>query len=118
VVKGGLREDELQRRLRLRIRQCWDFESLRQHAQRLSLRLDMRVPDTWARVDSLLGATARQDAAAPDLLLPPRNGAGGSSGMLDLSGPNAVRVDLPLLENLRALLAAHGQTGAVQAWAN
>jgi hypothetical protein len=79
----------------------------------------MRVPDTWARVDSLLAQPPGKTPLRLDLLLPPRNGAkGGSSGMLDLSGPNAVRVDLPLLENLRALPAAHGQTGAVQAWAN
>ncbi len=106
VIQGGLREDNFNGGYSLNIRQCWDFETLcAQQAQRLSLRLDMRVPDTWARVDALLARN--RPGKTPlrlHLLLPPRNGAkAGSSGMLDLSGANAVRVDLPLLENLRAL---------------
>ncbi len=43
IVKGGLREDEFNGGYSLRIRQCWDYEQIcADHAQRLSLRLDLR----------------------------------------------------------------------------
>ncbi|HZV38908.1 MAG TPA: DNA polymerase III subunit alpha, partial [Pseudoxanthomonas sp.] len=55
VVRGGLREDEFNGGYSLRIRQCWDYDQLcAQHAQRLSLRLDLREPGLMERLDALL----------------------------------------------------------------
>ena len=55
AAEGGLREDEFSGGYSLRIRQVWDYAQLcQQHAQRLQLRLDLRVPGLWQRVDALL----------------------------------------------------------------
>ncbi len=104
IVKGGLREDEFSGGgFSLRIRQCWDYAALcAQHAQRLSLRLDLREPGLWPRVDALLAA--RRPGGTPlrlDLVLP--SGRHATAGMLDLNGPQSVRVDAELLDALRAL---------------
>ncbi|HEY5972965.1 MAG TPA: DNA polymerase III subunit alpha [Pseudoxanthomonas sp.] len=102
IVKGGLREDEFSGGFSLRIRQCWDYAQLcSQHAQRLSLRLDLRVPGLWERIDGLLAK--HRPGTTPlrlDLLL--RSGEKGVAGVLDLNGPKSVRVDTELLDALRA----------------
>ena len=102
VVQGGLREDEFSGGFSLRVRQCWDYAQLcSQHAQRLSLRLDLRVPGLWDRIDGLLAK--HRPGATPlrlDLLL--RAGEKGVAGVLDLNGPKSVRVDTELLDTLRA----------------
>ena len=102
VAKGGLREDEFSGGFSLRIRQCWDYAQLcANHAQRLSLRLDLRVPGLWDRVDDLL--SRHRPGATPlrlDLLM--RSGEKGVAGVLDLNGPKSVRVDTDLLDALRA----------------
>ena len=55
VVQGGLREDEFNGGWSLRLKAAWDYEQLcAQHAQRLSLRLDLRDPGAWQRVDAVL----------------------------------------------------------------
>ena len=67
------------------------------HAQRLSLRLDLRVPGTWQRVDALLARN--RPGPTPlrlDLL---RDGA---AGMLDLNGSHGVRIDADLVGALKA----------------
>src|SRR3546814_12407040 len=55
VIQGGLREDAFSGGFALKAARCWDYEQIcAQHARRLSLRLDLRVPGTWERVDGLL----------------------------------------------------------------
>ncbi len=102
VIQGGLREDEFSGGFSLRVRQCWDYAQLcANHAQRLSLRLDMRVPGLWDRIDALLAK--HRPGATPlrlDLLL--KSGERGVAGVLDLNGPKSVRVDTELLDALRA----------------
>ncbi len=102
VVKGGLREDEFSGGFSLRIRQAWDYAALcAQHAQRLSLRLDLREPGLWGRIDALL--SQHRPGATPlrlDLLM--RQGDCGVAGVLDLNGPKSVRVDAELIDALRA----------------
>ena len=92
VVQGGLREDEFSGGFSLRVRQCWDYAQLcSSHAQRLSLRLDMRVPGPWDRVDALL--SQHRPGGTPlrlDLLL--KSGERGMAGVLDVNGPKSVRV--------------------------
>ena len=102
ILQGGLREDEFNGGFSLRVRKCWDYAQLcASHAQRLSLRLDMREPGLWDRVDALLAK--HRPGATPlrlDLLL--RNGERGVAGVVDLNGPKSVRVDTELLDALRA----------------
>ncbi|RPE76960.1 DNA polymerase III subunit alpha [Vulcaniibacterium tengchongense] len=99
VVQGGLREDSFSGGFALRASRCWDFDQIcAKHAQRLSLRLDLREPGTWQRIDALLAE--HRPGPTPirlDLLL--RHGA---AGMLDLNGSASVRVDAVLASRLRA----------------
>ena len=102
VVQGGLREDEFSGGFSLRLRQCWDYEQLcAQYAQRLSLRLDLRDPEAWPRVDAVL---ARHRPGPTPLRLHVQVGrrGQGATGVLDLNGSNSVRVAPPLLDALRA----------------
>ncbi|MFT4197097.1 MAG: DNA polymerase III subunit alpha [Pseudoxanthomonas sp.] len=97
IVKGGLREDEFNGGYALRIRQAWDYGALCQQAQKLFLRLDLRVPGVLGRVEELFdqhrpGATSLH----MDLLLP-----GGAAGALEVNGSRAVRVDAELVDRLR-----------------
>jgi len=97
LVEGGLREDEFNGGFSLRARRAWDYEQLcTQAAQRLSMRLDLRVEGTFARVDALLGQ--HRPGKTPlrfDLL---RDGA---AGTLDLNGSQGVRAALDLVAALR-----------------
>ncbi len=99
VIEGGLREDEFSGGFSLRARRCWDFRQVcAQHAQRLSLRLDLRVPGLLDRVETLLAQ--HRPGSTPlryDLLL-----KDGAAGTLDLNGGHSVRVDADLVGNLRA----------------
>jgi DNA polymerase-3 subunit alpha len=98
VVQGGLREDAFSGGFALKAQRCWDFAQVcSRHAQKLSVRLDLRQPGTLQRVEALLAA--RRPGSTPlrlHLLVD------GVSGMVDLDGANAVRVDQELLETLRA----------------
>ena len=100
VVEGGLREDEFSGGFSLRARRCWDYRQIcAQHAQRLSLRLDLREPGLMQRIDGLLAQ--HRPGPTPlryDLLLPL-----GSAGTLDLNGAQSVRVEADLPSGLRAL---------------
>jgi DNA polymerase-3 subunit alpha len=99
VVEGGLREDEFSGGFSLRARRCWDFHQIcQQNAQRLSLRLDLRVPGLLDRVEQLL--SRHRPGNTPiryDLLLPD-----GAAGTLDVNGSFGVRVDADLVGTLRA----------------
>ena len=100
VVEGGLREDEFSGGFSLRARRCWDYRQVSaQHAQRLSLRLDLRESGLMQRIDALLAQ--HRPGPTPlrlDLLLPL-----GTAGTLDLNGPQSVRVEADLPSGLRAL---------------
>ncbi len=99
VVQGGLREDAFSGGFALEAARCWDYSQIcAQHARRLSLRLDLRVPGIWNRVDGLLAK--HRPGLTPlrlDLL---RLGA---AGMIDLNGSHSVRVDAELVGTLRAV---------------
>jgi DNA polymerase-3 subunit alpha len=119
VVQGGLREDEFSGGYSLRVRHCWDYAQLcSSHAQRLSLRLDMRVPGLWDRIDALLAR--HRPGGTPlrlDLLL--KSGDRGVAGVLDLNGPKSVRVDTELLDALRAQPGVRTVKVAIsRPWAN
>ncbi|GAB3353913.1 DNA polymerase III subunit alpha [Lysobacter tyrosinilyticus] len=98
IVQGGLREDAFSGGFALKAQRCWDYSQLcAKHVQRLSLRLDLRVPGTWSRVDALLAK--HRPGSTPlrlDLL---REGA---AGMLDLNGSHSIRVDADLAGTLRS----------------
>jgi DNA polymerase-3 subunit alpha len=119
IVQGGLREDEFSGGFSLRVRQCWDYAQLcASHAQRLSLRLDMRMPGVWDRIDALLAK--HRPGATPlrlDLLL--KSGERNVAGVLDLNGPKSVRVDTELLDALRAQPGVRTVKVAIsRPWAN
>ncbi|MDR1075653.1 MAG: DNA polymerase III subunit alpha [Xanthomonadaceae bacterium] len=98
VIQGGLREDEFSGGFSLRLRQCWDYELLcAEYAQRLSLRLDLREPGTWDRVDALLARHRPGKTPLRLHLLRP-----GASGMLDMNGTQSIRANPALLDALRA----------------
>lgn len=102
VVRGGLREDEFAGGFSLRIRECWDYAQLcERHAQRLSLRLDLRERGLWQRVDALL---SRYRPGSTPLLLEVllSTPKGGVSGRLHLNGERSVRIDAELIDALRA----------------
>ena len=100
VVEGGLRDDEFSGGFSLRARRCWDYHAIcAQHAQRLSLRLDLRTPGLMRSVEDLLAR--HRPGRTPlrfDLLLPQ-----GAAGTLDLNGGQSVRVEADLPGALRAL---------------
>jgi DNA polymerase-3 subunit alpha len=99
VVKGDLREDEFNGGYALRLRHCWDYAQLVQQAQKLSMRLDLRVPGVLERIESLLAERRPgKTSLRLDLLLP-----GGVAGMLEINGSQSVRVDADLVGTLREL---------------
>jgi DNA polymerase-3 subunit alpha len=99
VVKGELREDEFNGGYALRLRQCWDYAQLVQQAQKLSMRLDLRVPGVLARIESLLAEHRPGSTSLRlDLLLPE-----GVAGTLEINGSQSVRVDAELVGALREL---------------
>jgi DNA polymerase-3 subunit alpha len=99
VIQGNLREDTFSGGFALRAVRCWDYEQVcTRNAQRLSLRLDLREPGTWQRVDTVLAGN--RPGSTPirlDLLV-----RKGSAGMLDLNGTQSVRIDAELASKLRA----------------
>ncbi|WP_202845279.1 DNA polymerase III subunit alpha [Luteimonas saliphila] len=100
VIEGGLREDEFSGGFSLRARRCWDFEQVcQQHAQGLSLQLDLRVAGSLDRVESLF--SQHRPGRTPlryELLL-----SNGAVGKLDVNGGQGVRVAADLPSSLRAL---------------
>ena len=121
IVKGGLREDEFSGSggYSLRIRQCWDYAQLcATQAHRLSLRLDLRDPGLWRRVDALLDRHRPGNTPLRlDLVLP--SGGKATAGMLDVNGALAVRVDTALLDALRATPGVRAVKLAMgRPWAN
>jgi DNA polymerase-3 subunit alpha len=98
VIEGGLREDEFSGGFSLRARRCWDYaEVCRQHAQRLSVKLDLREGDVLARFTRALHGHA---GSTPLLLEAITSGA---VGRLNINGGQGVRVDAALPGLLRSL---------------
>ena len=119
VVQGGLREDEFNGGWSLRLKQAWDFEQLcASHAQRLSLRVDLRDPQAWQRIDTVL-ARHRPGTTPLRLHLQVGRDGQGATGVLDLNGANSVRVAPPLLDALRAQPGVRAVKLAIgRPWAN
>ena len=98
VVRGGLREDEFAGGFSLRLRDCWDWNQVcAQHAQRLSIRIDLRVPGALPQLENVL----ESHAGATPLLLEATTAAG--IGRLTLNGGSGLRVDAALPGLLRSL---------------
>ncbi len=99
VVKGELREDEFNGGYSLRLRQVWDYAQLVQATQKLSVRLDLRVPGVLQRIEALLDQhRPGRTSLRLDLLLP-----GGVAGMVEINGSQSVSVDADLMGTLREL---------------
>lgn len=120
VVQGGLREDEFNGGWSLRLKAAWDYEQLcAQHAQRLSLRLDLRDPAAWQRVDAVLSRHRPGPTPLRLHLQVGRPGQDGATGVLDLNGSNSVRIAPPLLDALRAQPGVRAVKVAIsRPWAN
>lgn len=116
VIQGGLREDSFSGGFALRASRCWSYEQIcEKHAQRLSLRLDLREPGTMQRVDALL-ATHRPGPTPIRLDLLVKHGAAGS---LDLNGTQSIRADAELPSRLRAMPGVRAVRLALsKPWAN
>ena len=98
VVEGGLREDEFNGGFALRATRCWDFAQLcNQQAQRISIRIDLRVPGALPQFEQILKA---QTGPTP-VLLEVATAAG--IGRLTLDGGRGLRVDAALPGLLRSL---------------
>ncbi len=98
VVEGGLREDEFSGGFSLRARRCWDYAQLcQQHAQGLSVRIDLREGDALARfLEALEG-----HAGATPLLVEAITEA--AVGRLSINSGRGVLADAALPGLLRAL---------------
>jgi DNA polymerase-3 subunit alpha len=98
VVEGGLREDEFSGGFSLRARRCWDYaEICRQHAQRLSVKLDLREDDA---LGPFIRALHGHAGSTPLLLEAITRDA---VGRLSINGGQGVRVDAALPGLLRSL---------------
>ncbi|MGY3265121.1 DNA-directed DNA polymerase III PolC [Lysobacter sp. HA35] len=98
VVQGGLREDAFSGGFALKATRCWEFSQVcSRHAQRLSVRVDLRQPGTLARVESVLAAHRPGPTPLRLHLL-----IDGTHGMVDFDGPKGVRVSSDLIAALRA----------------
>jgi DNA polymerase-3 subunit alpha len=98
VVEGGLREDEFSGGFSLRARRCWDYAQLcQQHAQRLSVRIDLREKGALGRfLEALEG-----HAGATPLLVEAITEA--AVGRLSINGGRGILPDATLPGLLRSL---------------
>jgi DNA polymerase-3 subunit alpha len=98
VVEGGLREDEFSGGFSLRARRCWDFMQVcSQHAQRVSVKLDLREHGALGQFARVLQG---HNGSTPLLL---EAITGGAIGRLSINGGQGVRVDAALPSLLRSL---------------
>ncbi|HZV23362.1 MAG TPA: DNA polymerase III subunit alpha, partial [Luteimonas sp.] len=98
VVEGGLREDEFSGGFSLRARRCWDYVQVcTQHAQKLSVKLDLRERDALGQFDRVLQG---HNGSTPLLV---EAITGGAIGRLTINGGKGVRVDAALPGLLRSL---------------
>ncbi|WP_330946435.1 DNA polymerase III subunit alpha [Thermomonas sp. LB-4] len=98
VVEGGLREDEFNGGYSLRASRCWDFAQIcGQQAQRISIRIDLRVPGAQQQLELVLKA----HPGPTPVLLEVATTAG--IGRLTLPGGRGLQVDASLPGLLRSL---------------
>ena len=103
VVEGGLREDEFSGGFSLRARRCWDYAQVcQQHAQRLSVKLDLREA---AAVGGFSQALQGHAGATPVLI---EAITAGAIGRLGINGGQGVRADAALPGLLRGLPGVRG----------
>jgi DNA polymerase-3 subunit alpha len=98
VIEGGLREDEFSGGFSLRARRCWDFQQVcSQHAQRLSVKLDLRERDALPNFTRILQAHTGHTPLLVEAI------TATALGRLSLNGGQGVRVDASLPGVLRSL---------------
>jgi len=98
VVEGGLREDEFSGGFSLRARRCWDYVQVcTQHAQKLSVKLDLRERDALGQFARVL----QGHTGSTPLLLEAITGT--AVGRLSINGCQGVRMDAALPGLLRSL---------------
>jgi DNA polymerase-3 subunit alpha len=98
LVEGGLREDEFSGGFSLRARRCWDYMQVcGQHAQRLSVQVDLRRREDLAQFERVLHG---HGGSTPVLVEAITEAA---VGRLNLNGGKGVRVDAALPGLLRSL---------------
>ncbi|WP_159016188.1 DNA polymerase III subunit alpha [Cognatiluteimonas profundi] len=103
LVEGGLREDEFSGGFSLRARRCWDYVQVcTQHAQRLSVKLDLREHDALGHFAKVL----KSHGGGTPLLLEAITGK--AVGRLNINGGQGVRVDAALPGLLRSLPGVRG----------
>jgi DNA polymerase-3 subunit alpha len=114
VIEGGLREDEFSGGFSLRARRCWDYAALcGQHAQRVSVKLDLREHGVLPTFERVL-----QGHAGPTPLLIEAITAT-AVGRLSLNGGQGLRVDPTLPGLLRSLPGVRAVRVALsKPWAN
>ncbi len=98
LVEGGLREDDFNGGFSLRARRCWDYAQVcSQHAQRLSVKLDLRDDDALAQFTQALQGHA---GPTPVLLEAITTSA---VGRLSINGGQGIRAEANLPDLLRGL---------------
>jgi DNA polymerase III subunit alpha len=101
LVEGQLGEDQFSGGMVLRAKRCWDFKSLcSQYGQRLALQVDARNTAEFEKVQKLLGQFRPGGTSIRYELITPT-----AQGLIDLNGPQSVRSDPELLQQLRGLPA-------------
>ncbi|MEO6264072.1 MAG: DNA polymerase III subunit alpha [Luteimonas sp.] len=114
VIEGGLREDEFSGGFSLRARRCWDYQQVcTQHAQRLSVKLDLREHDALGQFARVLQG---HNGSTPILLEAITDAA---VGRLSINGGQGVRVDAALPGLLRSLPGVRTvKLSIAKPWAN
>ncbi|HSR64118.1 MAG TPA: DNA polymerase III subunit alpha, partial [Xanthomonadaceae bacterium] len=114
VIEGGLREDEFSGGFSLRARRCWDFNQVcSQHAQRMSVRVDLREGDALAQFTRVLQAHAGPTPLLVEAITET------ALGRLNLNGSRGLRVDATLPGLLRSLPGVRAVRLAIaRPWAN
>ncbi len=98
VIEGALREDEFSGGFSLKAKRAWDFTQVcSQHAQKLSIRLDLRTPGALQQFEQLL----HTHAGTTPLLIEATTAIG--IGHLSINGGRGLRVDAALPGLLRSL---------------
>ncbi|MEO5565386.1 MAG: DNA polymerase III subunit alpha [Luteimonas sp.] len=98
LVEGGLREDEFSGGFSLRAKRCWDYAQVcQQHAQRVSVQLDLRESGALGGFSQAL----QGHAGVTPLLIEAITGD--AVGRLSINGGKGVRADAALPALLRGL---------------
>ncbi len=98
VIEGSLSDDEFSGGFSLRAKRCWDYRELCAAGQRLDLRVDLRMGEAMAQLETALAAY--RPGKTPLRLLATTNAG---SGVIELNGAHSVRSEPELIDLLRAL---------------